>query len=228
MSQITEEQRYKIEVLIQEGYSQTQISKAIGKHKSVICRELKRNCDKRNGKYRATLAHRRCNERHSNKNKKIYFTLKIKEYVEALLNEEYSPEQIVGISKRTGSDCVSAERIYQHIWKNKKQGGELYLKLRTTGKPYRKRGTSKDKRGQIVNRVSIKERPEVVDKKERIGDLEADLIVGAGQSGYLITINDRATGVVKIVKSDTKEASVIQEKINRQIKIVIMTALLLR
>jgi IS30 family transposase len=73
---------------------------------------------------------------------------------------------------------VSHERIYQYIWSDKRAGGKLYKHLRTKGKKYRKRGSSKDNRGLITNRIDISERPEIVDRKERIGDLEIDLVIG--------------------------------------------------
>ncbi len=162
MSHLTQEQRYTIEILHNENYSQTEIANRIGKDKSVISRELKRNCDKRNGKYRASLAHRRCKKRHSDKNKIIYFTKEVKDYVDYWIKEDYSPEQIVGTARKVDVNCVSHERIYQYLWKDKKEGGDLCTHLRTQGKTYRKRGASKDKRGQIVGRVGIEERPEIV------------------------------------------------------------------
>jgi IS30 family transposase len=213
MSHLTQEQRYAIEILHKEKYSQTEIANRIGKDKSVISRELKRNCDKRNGKYRASLAQRRCEKRHSDKTKIIYFTKEIRDYVDYWIKEDYSPEQIVGTARKSGDNCVSHERIYQYIWKDKKEGGDLCTHLRTQGKTYRKRGASKDKRGQIVGRVGIEERPEIVDKKQRIGDVEIDLIVSS--NGNLLTMNDRATGMSKIRKVNTKEAKEVQEAINK-------------
>jgi transposase, IS30 family len=213
MSHLTIEQRYKIEVLRQENYSQTEIAKILGRNKSVICNELKRNSDQRNGVYKAELAQKKTRTRHQEKNKIIYFTDDVKAYVNHYILEDYSPEQIVGISRVKGLNCVSHERIYQHIWKDKKQSGTLYKSLRTQGKTYRKRGAAKDKRGQIKGRVPMSERPAIVEEKQRIGDLEIDLIVGAEQSGYLLTINDRATSMSLIAKLETKEAKEVQEAI---------------
>ncbi|MEC4087027.1 IS30 family transposase, partial [Myroides odoratimimus] len=110
------------------------------------------------------------------------------------LNQDYSPEQIVGRSKIEAKEIVSVEYIYQFIWQNKKQGGKLYKHLRTKGKKYRKRGTCKDSRGLISNRVDIEKRPSIVDDKYRIDDLEIDLVIGKNHRGALLTINDRATG----------------------------------
>lgn len=213
MSHLTQEQRYTIEVLYKENYSQTAIAERIGKHKSVVSRELRRNCDKRNGSYRAGLAHRRCEKRHSDKKKRKVFTKEIQDYVTLWLKKDYSPEQIVGVANKEGIKCVSIERIYQFIWNDKKVGGDLYKHLRTQGKRYRKRGASKDKRGQIVGRVGIEHRPKEVDEKERIGDFEIDLVIGKNHKGALVTANDRVTGMAKIKKIDGKDSVVVQEAI---------------
>lgn len=206
MSHITEAQRYTIGALKMQGYKQIDIAIAIGKNKSVISRELSRNCDKRNGKYCHDLAQRKCDERHLKKIKKRLFTVPMQNYVKALLGDKYSPEQIVGISKKKGIDCVSAERIYQHIWQDKRSKGTLHLHLRTTGKRYRKRGNSKDRRGILKNRIDIDLRPSVVDKRERLGDLEIDTIIGKNHQGAILTINDRVSGMVKMKKLNSKDA----------------------
>ena len=213
MSHLTQEQRYIIEVLHKENYSQTSISKRIGKDKSVVNRELKRNCDKRNGSYRAILAQNKCKKRHCDKNKKIWFTLEIKEFITKWIKEDYSPEQIVGKATLEGLNCVSIESIYIFIWEDKKQGGNLYKHLRTQGKRYRKRGASKDKRGQIVGRIGIEHRPKEVAEKERIGDFEIDLVIGKDHKGALLTANDRVTGISKIKKIESKDAQIVKQAV---------------
>ena len=56
MAHITFNQRYTISCMLKEGYNQAQIAKAIGKNKSVVSRELKRNSDARNNVYTHELA----------------------------------------------------------------------------------------------------------------------------------------------------------------------------
>jgi IS30 family transposase len=213
MSHLTQEQRYTIEILNKENFTQTAIAERIGKDKSVVSRELKRNCDKRNGSYRGSLAQKKCQERHWNKNKNRPFTDEIKEFVTKWIKEDYSPEQIVGIAKLESLTCVSIERIYLFVWEDKKQGGNLYKHLRTQGKRYRKRGASKDKRGQIVGRIGIENRPAEVAKKERIGDFEIDLVIAKDHKGALLTANDRATGVAKIKKIASKDAQIVKKAV---------------
>jgi len=206
MSHLTYEQRYAISVMLKSKYRQKQIAEAIDKDKSVVSRENARNCDKRNGNYDADLAERKYEKRRDSKPKKVYFTAEIQEMVEDKLAKKYSPEQIVGVAKKQGVAWVSHERIYQHIWKDKRKKGNLYDHLRTKGKRYRKRGAAKDSRGIIPDRVDISQRPKVVDDRERAGDLEIDTIIGKNHQGAILTVNDRASGLLKMKKLEGKSA----------------------
>lgn len=212
MGQLTLEQRYTIQVLKKQGVSQKEIARELERDPSVISRELKRNCDKRSGEYKAELADKKCMNRHKKKHKKIVFTSDIKDFVAHYIKEDYSPEQISGLAKLTHQKCISPERIYQYVWKDKKQKGELYKHLRTQGKRYRKRGASKDKRGQIVGRIGIEKRPKIVAEKTRFGDLEIDLVIGKNHKKAILTANDRATGKTKIALLNSKSAEDISKK----------------
>jgi IS30 family transposase len=189
MSHLTEAQRYEIFALKQAKFSQTAIAEKIGRHKSVISRELKRNSDKRTGEYKADLAQRKYEQRKKEKPKFIRFTDDIKQLVITGLENDLSPEQIVGRAKLEGKNCVSHERIYQFVWKDKKQGGKYHKRLRNKGKRYRKRGAAKDSRGIIKNRKSIHERPKIVEEKTRFGDLEIDTVIGKNNKGALLIPN---------------------------------------
>jgi IS30 family transposase len=158
MAQLTLEQRYRIEFCLLSKMPYSQIGDYIDKDKSVISREISRNSDARNGQYKAELAHRKANDRHSTKKKKKYFTPEIETHVREYIAQDYSPEQIAGRAILEDIPCVSHERIYQFIWNDKKKGGLLYKHLRNRGKRYRKRGHSKDNRGLIAGRVDIDQR----------------------------------------------------------------------
>ena len=95
----------------------------------------------------------------------------------------------------------------QYIWEDKRNGGKLYEHLRHK-KKYRKRSARGDNRGKIPNKKSIEDRPEVVDSRERIGDWEADTIVGKGMKGAIVTLVDRKSRFLRmgLVERRTKEA----------------------
>jgi IS30 family transposase len=104
--------------------------------------------------------------------------------IDSKIQIEWSPDQISGWLREDHNLFISHETIYLYIWADKKRGGQLFLHLRRKGKAYQSR--SKDKqagRGFIRNRVSIDERPSVVEDKNRIGDWEIDLVIGKGHSG---------------------------------------------
>ena len=172
---------------------------------------MKRNADGRSGVYRFELACRKAADRQKKKQKRTLFTQEVQEFVEERLLLKYSPEQIVGIAKKEGLPCVSHERIYQHIWSDKRRKGTLYTHLRSKGRRYRDRSLMRNKRAQIVGRVDISERTVVVDERKRFGDLEVDTIVGKDRKGVILTINDRATGVLKMKKLNGKNASELAE-----------------
>lgn len=213
MSHLTREQRYTIEVLLSQNYSKPEIASVIGKDKSVVYREITRNCDKRSGVYQSDLAQRKYAYRLKEKEKKSTFTDQIKQTVNHFIKEDYSPEQIVGYCKKNQIQCVSVERIYQHVWKDKKQKGTLFKHLRTQGKRYRKRGKTYDTRGKLTDRNPIENRPKIVEEKQRFGDFELDTIIGKNHQGAIVTINDRCTGLFKIKKVVSKESKLVKDAV---------------
>ena len=165
MAHLTLEQRHKIEAYRNMGISISEIAQFVGKDKSVISREIKRNSDQRSGCYKALLADKKSMNRHKTKLKKHALTAEVEASIVFYITKDYSPEQIVGRAKIDKIAMVSTERIYQYIWEDKRRGGVLFKHLRSKGKKYKKRGHLKDKRGQIVGRVDICERPAIVEKQ---------------------------------------------------------------
>nr|WP_230990773.1 IS30 family transposase [Bathymodiolus platifrons methanotrophic gill symbiont] len=84
-------------------------------------------------------------------------------------------------------------------------------RTRQSHKKRKKKYGAKDKRGQIRNRVSIEERPEVVETKTRIGDWEIDTAIGKNHKGSLVTIVDRVSKFTLIKKVDSKQSKVVTE-----------------
>ena len=176
MSHITLEQRYEIQaMIINAGFLQKEIAKTIGKSESAISCELKRNKDRRSGKYIASTAQKKYEKRQKEKPKSKRFTKEIKKTVEQFLQKKFSPEQITVRLKSLGQFWVSHERIYLHIWEDKKNGEKLYTHLRRQGKKYNKHDNKKAGRGLIPNRIGISKRPKIVDQKTRFGDLRSSV-----------------------------------------------------
>lgn len=202
--QLTYAQRCQIEVL-KKSFSQRKIADAIGVNQSTISRELARNTGQKG--YRHNQAQQKTNQRRQETIKPLKMTPSIVELIESKLREEWSPEQISGRFLNEKELLISHETIYSHIWEDKKAGGDLYTHLRRQGKKYDKRRNGKSTRGQIKNRVSIDERPQIVDDKSRIGDWEIDTMIGKGHSGAVVTVVERSTNftVSKEVNSKCAE-----------------------
>ena len=203
---LTYDQRCQIYTLKKSGMSQNQIAKQIGVSQSTVSKELKRNLGQKN--YRYKQAHEKACERRlegSLKKKKLSNQLLFK--VEKMLAIKMSPEQISGRLLMTENIQISHEAIYQHIWKDKKCGGTLYLNLRQQGKKRNKRGEKKAGRGLIPDRIGIEMRPAIVDQKVRIGDWEGDTIVGKDHRGAIVSMVERKTKLVRLYLLQAATAS---------------------
>jgi len=205
MKQITKEQRYQIEAYLKSGKSKTFIAKELSLHVSSIYREIKRNAQKRGG-YNAKHAQQLSDERKDRLSYPRKFTNNVKNKVHSLIEkEQWSPEQIVGNCKKNGIPMVSHERIYQYVREDKTNGGDLYKNLRHRLK-HRKRPVG-GKKPPIKNRVSIDQRPDVINNKERFGDWEIDTIIGKDGKGAIVTIVERTTAFFMMRKLvDGKES----------------------
>lgn len=199
--------------MLQAGCSQTLIASSLQRSKSVISREIARNCDGRSKKYSADLAQRKCDTRHSEKKKKRKLTTQMWCYIVEKLEEKYSPEQIVGFSKRNKINCISHQWIYYKIWEDKKRSGSLCKNLRNKGKPYKRNGVGRYSKEITTTKRSIDDRPKIVDKRRRFGDLEVDTVIGKHKKAALVTINDRATGMLKVARVDEKTSLLVTQKI---------------
>ena len=123
----------------------------------------------------------------------MYETTTSQTVIKSYLKKDYSPEQISGRLKLEGHCSIHHETIYQYILTDKRNGGELYKHLRHQNKTYRKRYGSAHNRNGIKDRVDIDERPEIANKRERVGDWEMDTIIGKNHKGAIVTMDDRKT-----------------------------------
>ncbi len=188
--QLSYEQRCQISVLNKSNHSQRQMAELVEVSQSTISRELARNTGDRG--YRHKQAQSKSIQRRKSVCKVTTMTNEMITIVESKLRIEWSPEQISGWLLKKG-ELISHECIYLHVWQDKRTGGDLYTHLRRQGKKYDKRRNGKSTRGQIKNRISIDDRPIIVDAKSRIGDWEIDTVIGKGHSGALVTIVERVT-----------------------------------
>lgn len=202
--QLTHEQRYHIYALRKAGKTLKKIAKEVKKDKSTISRELRRNKGKRG--YRPDQAHEKATERRMAAPKRVKLDQKLKNMIIEKLQLDWSPEQIAGYFKKNKISNIGHRSIYLWISADEDNGGKLYKFLRRSHKKRRKKYGSNDSRGQIVNRISIEQRPKIVEKKVRIGDWELDTMMGKNNKGAIVTAVDRKSKLVKLRKVKSKHA----------------------
>ncbi len=203
-TQLTQEQRYQIHALLKMGHQQTEIAETLEVHKSTVSRELRRNKGLRG--YRPKQAQQKAMRRRNHARRRIMpGTWQL---IEAKIRQEWSPEQISGWLKRYVGIEISHEWIYQYVLANKHAGGRLYRHLRCQ-KKRRKRYGSYDRRGKLPNRVSIEERPAIVDERQRKGDWEVDTIVGKGHRQAIVSLTERKSRLVLLRKVDRRTADLV-------------------
>lgn len=204
--QLTEEERYTIAGHRRAGLNNVAIAKDLGRHRSTIWREVKRNSSKLDGGYRAERAQENTNGRRSRSRRNRRFEPWEWRLVRDLLAQQWSPEQISGRLREDGKVSVSHETIYQYIWRDKRRGGELYKELRLRPKKLRKRYGTYERRGRVAGKRHISERPAEVETREVVGHWECDTIVGCGSKDCVLTIVERKTGFGLIGKLADRSA----------------------
>jgi len=214
---LSAQERDKIAVWLASGLSLRQISRQLNRSVSSISDEVKRNSLK--GEYRSITAQdlswqRNLKSRKSNplKNSKIF------SYVVKKLRSGWSPEQIAGRLKRNnfGKAVICHETIYRYIYSPGGRHKELYQYL---VRNHRKRrpwhGRYLYHKG-IANRVSIRERPKIINTRKTFGHWEADVVEGKAHRGGIQTLLERKTRFYQaklIAKIDSEYAIKIQKEI---------------
>jgi len=226
-TQLGLEQRYQIEALIKAGINQKNVAFQVGVHPSTISRELKRNVPKAGrglAGYHAQRAQDKTKLRHRYKAKQILFSEQMKQIIVRQLKDlKWSPELISAIGKKSIPGFVSHEWIYKWIWSCKRSQSrelkayrDLYESLRH-GKRRKKRGNTRDRRGVIQNRIPIEQRPKIVQKRNRPGDLEVDLMMGKSRKGAILVMTDRSTLHTRVIKLKNKASKNVKATIVRHL-----------
>lgn len=207
--QLTQDLRYQIYAFLKAGFSPSSIARQLGVDKSTISRELKRNRGQRG--YRPKQAQQLAENRRATDNA-LRISTETWQQIETLLQQDWSPEQISGTLKAQGQSSPSHERIYQHVYADKRQGGDLYQHLRCQ-KKRRKRYGKYDRRGQLRNRKSIDQRPAIVADKARLGDWEADTIIGKRHQQAIVSLVERQSKLTRLAKVERNTEEAVKQAI---------------
>ena len=212
------EDRCQLHALVKQGLTQEEMAETLGFSQGAISRELRRNRGARGYRFKQAQ-NKTVHRQHAVRRRPRKLTKALRRLIAAKLQQErWSPEQISGWLKKERNISISHERIYQMIWQNKRDGGELWRCLRRRGKRYNKRSGQNAGRGLIPNRIDITKRPAVVERKTRLGDWEGDTVVSAGHRGGLLTHVERKSMLTKIAKLPRATAKATHRATVRRLK----------
>ncbi|HEY5910661.1 MAG TPA: IS30 family transposase [Verrucomicrobiae bacterium] len=207
------EERDRIAELVHEGAEQKQIAAALGRSPSTISRELERN---RTGEhYFAAQAQRQAEVRR--RERPLLRKMddpQLNQTVRSRLTQEWSPEQIAGRLKQEQPDlCVSAQTIYGWIKRDpNREHWRSFLRRRG------KRPCRRKKAGETPCGARIRNRPEIIEQRLRLGDFEGDTVLGPPGTGGLATLVDRKSRYTIIVKVQSKDADHVHQKLKERLK----------
>ena len=203
-TQPTQNERYHIQYLSRHC-TVTEIAKQLNRHKSTISREIKRHRTQ-GQQYSAEKAQKQSRLIKRRKRKPYKLDSQLIQHIDTLIRRRISPEQVCTYLHKHHRITLHHSTVYRYLRQDKSNGGTLWQHLRIFSKPYRKRYGSTWTGGKVPDRVGIENRPAVVDQKSRIGDWEADTIVGKDQKSALLTLVERATRYTIICKLKNLEA----------------------
>lgn len=198
--QLTQDERYAIAGLSLAGYSRADIARCLGRHRSTISRELRRNLTRHDGDYRAEKAHSYAVARRRRCRRRPHFSARDMATVARLLRRKWSAEQIAGTLRKQGRLHISLESIYRRIRWDKRVGGDLWRYTRIMSKFGRKRYRSVDWRGVLPGKRAISERPPEVALRHTVGHWEGDTVMGSDLRHCVLTLVERKTGFAIIKK----------------------------
>jgi len=210
--QVTEKERYFISRLLRAGKSVGEIVQATARHRSTIDREIKRNRDCQ-GHYKPLIANDMAVFRRHDSRRTTYFSETQWALVHSKIKLDWAPEQVSLKLAKNGELSIHWATIYRHIERNKLRGGKLNRHLRQFNKKRRKGYGRSDSRGVLRGKRNIKERPEAANLRSEVGHFEVDLMQGYKAQGYVMTIVDRMSRYLRIVKLIDKTMGEVSRKL---------------
>jgi len=212
-SHLTPLERDRIAQLSYRGANQKEVAKALDRSAATICRELQRN--RTGGNYDAAEAQQRAQRRRRDRPVvRMVERDEINEAVRYGLANYWSPEQIEGRMKLDGRDGrprVSARTIYTWIANNEHREHWRAFLRRRGRRPFRR------KKPDGIG-APIKDRPEVIEARLRLGDFEGDTVLGPPGTGGLVTLVDRKSRMTIVAKIRRKDADHVHRKIKERLR----------
>jgi IS30 family transposase len=196
----TRPERVSLQTLKRAGLSNCAIARQLGFHPSTIGRELRRGASPasatgysiRKAQTYCAQARHEANQQH----RKLHAHSLLSFYVAILLAKYWSPEQIaLHLARQCKRIAVSLHTIYRWIWSHGKGSLALLRRFLRHPKLRRKYGTKRrEKQRELKKKQWIEERPKGATNRTRYGHWEGDTVLGAKNSGRIVTLVERKSG----------------------------------
>ena len=207
---LSQNERYQIFCLMKEGLNCTEIAKNLGRSTSTISREIVRNKGGRG--YRPKQADRLAQERSVGSRNARRIEPDVLKAAFDRIAEQLSPEQVAAELP------ISQETLYQHIYADKAAGGALWRNLRCQKKRKKRYASGVERRGQIVGRRPIHERPANVELRRTVGHWEGDTVIGAGHKQAIVTLVERKSGYAVLMKVNHKTSELVSSAVIKKLE----------
>lgn len=212
--QLTERERYLISRLRKAGHRAGEIARILDRHRSTIYREYRRNSTqvRRYLIYCPSKAQERRNGRLRRSRRGPHHAAWQYARIEALLRQQWSPEQIANTLRKQEEFRISYQSIYRHVRRDWRAGGQLHLELRRRYKR-RKRHYGLERRGRLQGKRMIDERPAEIETRQVPGHWEIDTVMGASwEKPCIVTLVERSSGYVLIGKLPNRTTKALNRR----------------
>lgn len=216
--QLTYRERYLIGQHKSSGESVRAIARMLHRSPSTISRELRRNADSSDGCYRVAKADRYARARRWRSRQGTQFEPGQVELVHELMGRKWSPEQISRRLRKQNRLNIGTTTIYRWLRADKATGGSLWLRTRQLSKRYRKGYRVADHRGRMGGKTPISQRPARIERRREFGHWEGDTVMGKDGRNCLLTLVERMTRWVRIIKLPARQAVEVNKALAREIR----------
>ena len=192
------------------------IGEILNKNVSTISRELRRNVSG-DGRYRPDKADSYARTRRRKSRRGSQFDAREVELVRSLVLSKWSPEQVSCRLRKQGQLGIGTMTIYRLVAKERAQGGSSWLQLRQLSHRYRKGYRVVDRRGKMQGKRPLSERPAPAEDRSQAGHVEGDTVMGLDGKHCLLTLVDRKTRKVRIIKLPARQVCEVNKALIREV-----------